>query len=314
MSDFVTSLTAPFDVATPECRLGSSENAAVVERTAGALLRDARESAGLHIAALAVSLKIPVKKLEALEQDRLDLLPDAVFARALAASVCRTLKVDATEILERLPPSVAPRLNDKLAGINTPFRASDEATRLPMWSQVSRPAAFTGIVFLLGALVLTLLPAIKPGTALRKTDAAGVLGEGNPVKPATMAEAGSGAAGFLPSAAERSVQMSAPQPAAEISATALISPTLADHPPVPGKSTDPLTFQAKGESWVEVTDATGKVVLRRILAAGEVAGAAGVLPLSVVVGKADAIEVQVRGQVLELGKLSKNNVARFEVK
>ena len=43
---------------------------------AGALLRQAREASGLHIAALAVLLKVPVKKLEALESDRLDLLPD----------------------------------------------------------------------------------------------------------------------------------------------------------------------------------------------------------------------------------------------
>ncbi|HPH15047.1 MAG TPA: helix-turn-helix transcriptional regulator, partial [Burkholderiaceae bacterium] len=71
------------------------------EVSAGALLRQAREAAGLHIAALAVSLKVPVKKLEALESDRLDLLPDAVFARALASSMCRALKIDAAPILER---------------------------------------------------------------------------------------------------------------------------------------------------------------------------------------------------------------------
>ena len=59
--------------------------------TAGSLLRTAREREGLHIAALAVSMKVPVKKLEALEADRLDLLPDAVFVRALAASVCRLI-------------------------------------------------------------------------------------------------------------------------------------------------------------------------------------------------------------------------------
>ncbi|WP_457306933.1 helix-turn-helix domain-containing protein, partial [Polaromonas sp. P5_E6] len=40
------------------------------EPTAGTLLREAREAAGIHIAALAVSLKVPVKKLEALELDR----------------------------------------------------------------------------------------------------------------------------------------------------------------------------------------------------------------------------------------------------
>ena len=48
--------------------------------TAGALLRQAREAAGLHVAALAVALKVPVRKLEALEDNRWDVLPDLVFA------------------------------------------------------------------------------------------------------------------------------------------------------------------------------------------------------------------------------------------
>ena len=58
-----------------------------------ALLRQAREQAGVHVAALAVALKVPVRQLEALEQGRFDLLPDHTFARALAASVCRALVV-----------------------------------------------------------------------------------------------------------------------------------------------------------------------------------------------------------------------------
>ena len=70
----------------------------------------AREAAGLHIGALAVSLKVPVKKLEALESDDLEQLPDAVFARALAATVCRTLKVDPEPILRLLPQLQAPPL------------------------------------------------------------------------------------------------------------------------------------------------------------------------------------------------------------
>ena len=56
--------------------------------TAGETLRQAREAAGMSLATLAVALKVSVKRLEALEADRLDLLPDAVFVRALASSVC----------------------------------------------------------------------------------------------------------------------------------------------------------------------------------------------------------------------------------
>ena len=62
--------------------------------TAGGLLREARQAAGLHIAALAVALKVPVSKLEALEADDYAKLTDTVFVRALASSVCRALKAD----------------------------------------------------------------------------------------------------------------------------------------------------------------------------------------------------------------------------
>ena len=56
---------------------------------------------GLHVATLAAALKVPVHKLEALEADDIDALPDAVFARALAASVCRSLKIDPAPVLAK---------------------------------------------------------------------------------------------------------------------------------------------------------------------------------------------------------------------
>src|SRR3954467_11636800 len=122
--------------------------------SAGTLLRQAREAAGLHVASLAVSLKVPVRKLEALEQDRYDQLTDAVFARALASSVCRTLKVDAGPILDRLPQTSAPRLVHDREGLNEPFRApGDPAT--PGWAdQLTRPVPLAVFGLLLGALVL----------------------------------------------------------------------------------------------------------------------------------------------------------------
>ena len=73
--------------------------------SAGALLKTAREAQGLHIDALAVTLKVPVLKLEALEADRHEVLSDLVFTRALAASVCRVLKVDPAPIMAALPHS-----------------------------------------------------------------------------------------------------------------------------------------------------------------------------------------------------------------
>jgi len=80
---------------------GGSEGAA--SASAGQMLRAARERSGLQLPALAAAIKVTPRKLEALEADRLDLLPDPTFARALATAVCRALKVDAAPVLALLP-------------------------------------------------------------------------------------------------------------------------------------------------------------------------------------------------------------------
>lgn len=125
--------------------------------SAGALIRRAREDAGLHIAALAVALKVPVKRLEALEADRYDLLPDAVFARALAGSVCRSLKLDPARVLPLLPQSQvrAPTVDGK---INEPFRAAESAK--PGWTQISRPAWIAAAVLAVAALLVYFWPEL----------------------------------------------------------------------------------------------------------------------------------------------------------
>ena len=82
--------------------------------------------------------------------------------------------------------------------------------------------------------------------------------------------------------------------------------------PVDGRSL--VAFTGRGESWIKVTDATGAVTLQRILSVGETVSATGVLPLTVVVGRADLTEVTVRGRPFDTARWSKDNVARFEVK
>lgn len=312
MSDLDSALAGYSDADIAASGFSSSQGAPRVEPTAGALLHDAREAAGIHIAALAALLKVPERKLDALEQDRFDLLPDVVFARALASSVCRILKLDVAPVLDRLPQTRAPRLNSQGGDLKTPFRSYGDARGSSLWTQVSRPTVLTGLAFLLGALVLIFLPVIKPAAVPGKAaaDAARANGESLKLLPAAMVMASTGMAD--------SVQpvVSIPQ-ADQIAAAAYAAATGPLAITEFNASTEPagiVTFHAKGKSWVEVTDAKGTVVLRRTLNAGEVVGASGVLPLAAVVGRADATQVEVRGQAFDLTALAKDNVARFEVK
>lgn len=287
--------------------------------TAGHLLKQAREAAGLHIAALAVSLKVPAKKLEALEADNFDLLPDIVFVRALASSVCRTLKIDAVPVLDRLPKGHSPKLAAYGRGINTPFHAPGDGPGPSIWAHVSRPAVLAGLVLLLGTLALLfLLPAVKAGADSSSADVAS-RAVNSPFLMSSTGEAVSGAVP-APQAAVAALPRPAPDSASPLPlpAAALLGgsamPARLAGAAAPVMSTDTVVFSAHGASWVEVTDSKKVVVLRRTLSAGEVVGASGALPLTATVGRADATRVQIRGQAFDLIAIAKDNVARFEVK
>jgi cytoskeleton protein RodZ len=76
-----------------------------------------------------------------------------------------------------------------------------------------------------------------------------------------------------------------------------------------------LVFVAREECWITVTEAGGKQLLRRSLQAGETVALSGTLPLSVVVGRASAVDVQVQGKPYDLKPVTRGGgVARFEVK
>ena len=301
--------------------------------TAGALLRQAREAAGLHVAALAVSLKVPVRKLEALEDNRWDVLPDAVFVRALAASVCRSLKIDPQPILERLPQTSKPRLVHDGDGINSPFRAPGDGAAPTWFDQLTRPVSLAVIALLLGALVLVLLPAAQQEASV--TAPAGAAETAAVPAPLIVPAAAAPAAPPAPAGASPTVGISAPiaasasasastpasaAPGAGITAAATPASSAGNAtltaPAVPAASpaSGIIVFRTQGPSWVEVTDSKGVVAIRKLLEPGETAGVSGALPLQVTVGRVDSTQVQVRGKPFDLRPVSRDNVARFEVK
>lgn len=301
--------------------------ASAVPETAGAWLRRAREDAGLHIGALAVSLKVPVRKLEALESDRLDLLPDAVFARALAASVCRTLKLDAEPVLRLLPEQNKPRLQiDSRLAHAASFETPGMGSRLPLLSRLPRPVLAIAGLLLLAAAALLLFPVLEPGEppAAPATQGSAAVEPATTMAPAEprVAEPAAGGAQAANAAnpAVTAPVASAPIAAAPVAVPASAPTAAADTATKPGVGQDAapaaglVVFKTRGTSWVEVTDAAGVVQLRKTMAGGETAAASGAVPLSVVVGRVDSTEVVVRGKILELGPLAKDNVARFQVK
>lgn len=285
-------------------------------------LRAAREAAGLHIAALAAALKVPVKKLEALEAGRYSELPDLTFARALASSACRHLKIDPAPILQQIPQGTIPELGGSRQSINAPFQPAHDPAPINPLSWLSRPALLAAIVLLLGALVIVFMPrAEEPAQAEAGNVVTPVETPAEPVAATEPVPAQEPA----PPAASVGTDGAAPAaptaPATPVSA-APVAPSVASAAPEAPAVAAPaapaagslLTIAATGESWVEVVNGSGSVVIQRVLQAGDAVDFSSAPPYTVVLGRAEAAQVTVRGKPFDVTRYARNNVARFEVK
>ncbi|MDZ5459179.1 helix-turn-helix domain-containing protein [Azohydromonas lata] len=267
----------------------------------GTMLRNARQQQGLELDALAAAIKVRADKLAALEADHYEQLPDMAFTRALAKTLCRTLKIDAAPVLAGLPASLdGSRLEQVATGLNTPFRDRPGRREARDLGPLKRPVLWVVALLLVGAAAIVLLPAswLKLGSF----DS----GSGGSAEVATSAAAP--AASGTASAVVETVFASPTAPAAVDAAASGAAPAAAT------ESAGLLVLRATGESWVEVRDGTNQLLLSRALHAGETVNLDGTLPLRATIGNASATSVSFRGQVLDTRSQTRDNVARLELK
>jgi len=290
------------------------------DQGAGALLRAAREAAGVHIGVLSTTLKVPVRKLELLEAGRFDELPDATFVRALALSVCRVLKCNPAPVLEALPRQehLASTLEQVTQGVNTPFSRRDvpavkvrASARRWVWSLVA-------LIVVLAALAWW-LPLGGSATWSGMFGSAAVSGaatgpqavEGQPsvvavagVTPVTAPAAAVSGAAVATAALVQTVH-GAPEAAAA---------GASDAGPTGGAGAMASAISVTEASWVEATDLQGRPVWTRTLTPGEVVDLGGHPGLRLTIGNAAATQLRWRGRVIDLAGSTRDNVARLELK
>jgi cytoskeleton protein RodZ len=300
------------------------------ERSAGALLKAARERQGLHIAALAAAIKVTPRKLEALEGDRWSELPDSTFARALAQTVCRTLKIDAKPVLDLLPPAGGVGFQSAGAGLNAPFRerpGRDEpgfslsAVRPMVWAAGLLLLAAVGLYFVPSAWwsgkFLTMLPAVVVGAASAPDAGTSAAGTGASIGAQTAMPASAATqAPLLAPATSSAVPPALTLPAAAASAvsgeTVFSTPQQAQADATPPAGA--VQLRVSEASWMDVRDAKGQVLLSRMVQPGESVGLDGTPPMRLTIGNASATQLGYRGQPIDILKFASGNVARLELR
>ena len=330
---------APLDLVTPDAGA----------RHAGELLRRAREAQGLTLDHLASQIKVSPLKLEALEQGRYDSLGDSNFTRALALTVCRTLRIDAAEILADLPATRLHSLNQGKSPINAPFRDHDSVPALfdrghrlnlrallaPKWLVPLGLLVAAAIIYALPdklewpAWVGDLTSQVETPVVSSEEDAASPPSSIQVAADAVAPVAQSDAASAVGLAEPTSVTLaSAVAPASAVASAAAsdtavpaaIQPAAVSPSPAPSAAATPSLVAAPvkmvltDQSWIEVVDATGSKLFSRIARAGETLELQGQAPFRLRIGNASAVQVSFKGQPVPLTDVTRNNTARVELK
>ena len=301
--------------------------------SAGALLRQARQAQGVALEDLAATLKVPVEKLQALEDEDWQRLPDVVFLRALAQTICRTLHLEAAPVLALLPQQKVTALAPQ-GGLNAPMRERGVPSILATKTQHSPWPWVVLLLIVLGGGgylgVQWMAPEWVRGVSTTVPAPSDPAGDSPLFSPAVPEEGDGGGMGNMGDVAQAgevpSVQVAAlmqpalpeeegAQPGFAAPATAPAAEPAAAPAAQAAASVSPvLRITAKGATWVQVLDAQQRLLIEKILQDGEVFSTSAPKPLTVAVGKADLATVEVNGAPFDVQAVARSNVARFEVK
>lgn len=303
-------------------------------------LRQSRLDRGFTLEGLASMIKVTPAKLEALEVGRYQDLPDAAFTRALAMAVCRVLRIDPAPVLAGLP-AAQPISLAASAAKPVPFDTSRTSLKLNLdvaspgirWSAILAPRFLAPVAVLLAAALLYVFPSDVDWSSLwpQREAAPASAGQGAHAEAVALGASQMVAEEVVPpapvaaSAASVALAASQAEPAAVAASEAALAAQAASGPvPVltvdstrqPGsmRSGSALVMVSFADSWVEVRDANGERLLSRTVSSGETVGIDGQQPLYVKIGNASGIQVSYLGRAIDLGSVTRNNVARLELK
>jgi cytoskeleton protein RodZ len=246
----------------------------------GRALAAAREARGLSQAEVAAQLRLNVRQVQAIEAEDLAALPEGPFVRGYVRNFARVVDLPAEPLLALLNARLKP---------TDPLHAEGTAAVSPLQRAPSEP--HTSRLVIGGVIVALAVFAAFGWWTMRRP----------PSAPATVQ---------APAPAPAPEPTPPPAPAATVAAAAP-----ADAPAAVAAPADTaLRFTFRDRSWVEVRQADGAVLTSQNNAAGTTQTVDGVPPYTLTVGNASKVELQYRGQPVDLAaQASRDDVARLRL-
>lgn len=267
----------------------------------GATLRAARQAHGYSIAEVAQVLKFGVRQLEALENDDYSTLQGATFLRGFVRSYARYLRLDEVPLLAALEPQ-APVTVAEVGVVDSmnaemPSGVQDPSKRI-YW--------LAGLVLLLGGVAWfawqgqgASVPATSPGAPVTESAA--------PVSAAVPETPAEAAVMVAPTPA-----VIAPAPAAESTEPAVTAAPAADATPAaPNPAERQMQLSFSGVSWVEVRDASNRILYSGNSMPDSRQTVRGLPPFQLVIGNAQSVKLRYEDRNIDLQPYTRVDVARL---
>lgn len=290
------------------------------EESIGPRLARHREARGLTLAAAAAKLHCDESLLRALETERFAEIGARVFVQGHLRRYADLLGAPVDELLAEWSRRGAAAAQPDLTQVpRAPARAVDPQ----VWARRIGSAAAALVIAVAAWWILRGGSVATPAPAPSAAPAAASMVPGVPAVAASPAAASvdgladspavvEAPAATMPAVARPVAALpAAATPATTPAATATAEPAVAGDPAV--RRSLRLTAGA-ADTWVEVYDAGGRRLFFDLVRSGGTASAAGVVPLRVLVGRADTTALTIDGRGVTIpGSMMRNGTAHFTV-
>lgn len=269
----------------------------------GGVLREARERMGMSVEDVAGRLKFAARQITALEEGNYDQLPEMAFVRGFVRSYAKLVQLDAAPLLDALPGAPAqvvyPEKKPKEDFLPSAYAARKH-----------------NILWLAGALAVALVLGVlaweydSVQTPPKPAIEAKIVEEAKPVAQAVNIPAevaASAVADAVP------VPVNSIAPNAETVAAKVAAQKAAAKAARKRAAQTLLQIDFDEDSWVEVKDGEGKVLLSQIGVRGSEQSINGTPPFAVVIGNISGVRVFYKGAPVDLAPYTDVDVARLKL-
>lgn len=269
----------------------------------GEMLATARNVKKLTQQDVSNSLRFSVKQIDALENNVFDALPDAVITRGFIRNYARFLEIDAEPLLASYHVLVPTESPETLV-VKSSMRQVELTKESLPWLQYILGSILVLLFLLAWFFYMDHMPNIMSENAAKVAAGDAPAVNATPLSlpeialPAAQREEG------LNVAEDESTTVNAD------ASTTLPQETQALNEPVLALTTKKVTMSFSEETWVRVSDKSGKVIYAKLQAAGSEDSFDATPPFDLVIGNAKAAKLIFSGEPVDLTAYTKNNVAR----